>query len=332
MTSNKIGGGRNDSVDILKFFAVILITNSHMATLYPAPFTQLATGGAIGDALFFFCSGFTISFSRGGSFFNWYKRRINRIFPTLFAIAGLSIIIFGADPTIKHTVISSGGWFVQCIFVFYAIFWFVKKYVMDKLWVAYLINGIIVIIWYLIFWDYDIFILYNGTYLRWPIYFFSMLLGASVALHERKSETKREYKLGNLLIVMALLLLFYYGYQLLAIKIPMLNYFQLILAPVLFAIVYCFYLICNTKVIAKIYDIRNIHHLVYWISAICLEVYLCQGWLFPIGRSLINYFPLNVILTFLLIFLTAYAVKVISNFLSQTFKTEDYDWHGMIKL
>lgn len=94
MTSNKLEG-RDGSIDILKFLAVILITNSHMATLYPAPFTQLATGGAIGDALFFFCSGFTISFSRGGNFFNWYKRRINRIFPTLFAIAALSIISSG---------------------------------------------------------------------------------------------------------------------------------------------------------------------------------------------------------------------------------------------
>ena len=45
---------RDVSIDILKFFAVILITNSHMAHLY-VKFSALATGGAIGDVFFFFC-------------------------------------------------------------------------------------------------------------------------------------------------------------------------------------------------------------------------------------------------------------------------------------
>lgn len=42
---------RNVGIDILKFFAVILITNSHMDLLY-GRWSILATGGAIGDALF----------------------------------------------------------------------------------------------------------------------------------------------------------------------------------------------------------------------------------------------------------------------------------------
>ena len=44
---------RNHTIDILKFLAAILITNSHMDVLYPGKFSVLATGGAIGDALFF---------------------------------------------------------------------------------------------------------------------------------------------------------------------------------------------------------------------------------------------------------------------------------------
>lgn len=54
---------RNISIDILKFLAVLFITNSHMDLLY-GEYSYLATGGAIGDALFFFISGFTI-FSEG---------------------------------------------------------------------------------------------------------------------------------------------------------------------------------------------------------------------------------------------------------------------------
>ena len=56
---------RNISIDILKCFAALIITNSHMDILYPK-FGALATGGAIGDALFFFCSGFTLFLGRMG--------------------------------------------------------------------------------------------------------------------------------------------------------------------------------------------------------------------------------------------------------------------------
>lgn len=77
---------RNIGIDILKCFAAIVITNSHMDILYPK-FGALATGGAIGDVLFFFCSGFTLFLGRMGRFDNWYKRRINRIYPTVFAWA-----------------------------------------------------------------------------------------------------------------------------------------------------------------------------------------------------------------------------------------------------
>ena len=50
---------RDIAVDIVKFFAVFLIINSHADACYPK-FGILATGGAIGDSLFMFVSGFTL--------------------------------------------------------------------------------------------------------------------------------------------------------------------------------------------------------------------------------------------------------------------------------
>lgn len=81
---------RNLSIDILKFFAVLLITNSHMEKVY-ADYGALSTGGAIGDALFFFCSGFTLFLGRMGRFDAWYKRRIRRIYPSVFGFALVAI-------------------------------------------------------------------------------------------------------------------------------------------------------------------------------------------------------------------------------------------------
>lgn len=53
---------RDISIDILKFIAVFLIINSHMDALYPK-YKMLATGGAIGDVLFLFASGYTLFLS-----------------------------------------------------------------------------------------------------------------------------------------------------------------------------------------------------------------------------------------------------------------------------
>ena len=53
--------------------------------MYPPKYEMFATGGTIGDALFMFCSGYTLFLGRIDRFDNWYKRRINRIYPSVFA-------------------------------------------------------------------------------------------------------------------------------------------------------------------------------------------------------------------------------------------------------
>ena len=50
---------RDIAIDIVKFLAVLFIINSHADLMYPR-MKMLATGGAIGDCLFLFCSGFTL--------------------------------------------------------------------------------------------------------------------------------------------------------------------------------------------------------------------------------------------------------------------------------
>ena len=99
---------RNIGIDILKFFAALFITNSHMELLY-GKYSALATGGAIGDVLFFFCSGFTLFLGRMGRFDNWYKRRINRIYPTVFAWAILGAFFFNQHFSMDYTIIHGGG-------------------------------------------------------------------------------------------------------------------------------------------------------------------------------------------------------------------------------
>ena len=77
---------RDTAVDFVKFIAVFLVLNSHMGDCYPK-YQFLASGGAIGDVLFFFASGFTLFLGRTKRFDDWYKSRINRIYPSIFATA-----------------------------------------------------------------------------------------------------------------------------------------------------------------------------------------------------------------------------------------------------
>lgn len=44
---------RNPSIDILKFFAALLITNSHMGMLYPESLVRLSTGAQSVTCCFF---------------------------------------------------------------------------------------------------------------------------------------------------------------------------------------------------------------------------------------------------------------------------------------
>lgn len=50
---------RNVGIDFLKFMAALLVVNSHIDIMY-GKYSMLATGGTIGDILFFFCSGYTL--------------------------------------------------------------------------------------------------------------------------------------------------------------------------------------------------------------------------------------------------------------------------------
>ena len=70
---------RDVAVDFVKVIATLLVLNSHMGICYGSH-SALATGGGIGDALFFFVSGFTLFMGRKADFVNWYKRRLGANF------------------------------------------------------------------------------------------------------------------------------------------------------------------------------------------------------------------------------------------------------------
>jgi peptidoglycan/LPS O-acetylase OafA/YrhL len=112
-------------IDILKVFAVLLVLNSHMSMCYDGiehPFW--VTGeGAIGNALFFFSSGFTLFLGdkQLPSFANWYKRRVNRIIPTILSVVIIVCIFRNFSYVMRY-------WFVECILVYYVFFYPIRRF------------------------------------------------------------------------------------------------------------------------------------------------------------------------------------------------------------
>ncbi len=115
---------------LLRFAAIALIVNSHMGAIYPV--SKLAVGRAIGNAIFFFVSGFSLFLSDRRSFAKWEYRRITRIYPSLWIFMAVSCAFFGFEWNPADIIIPK-YWFLKAILIFYPLLYFILKYFENRL-------------------------------------------------------------------------------------------------------------------------------------------------------------------------------------------------------
>lgn len=336
--------GRNKAIVLFKFFAALLITYSHMGLLFPK-FGGLVTGGAIGDGLFFFCSGFTLFLGRDGGFLNWYKRRVSRIYPSIIMWALLSAVAFGWTWYVTDLITTPKYWFIPCIMVYYAIFYVIRRYLMKYMKAVFV--GSLLIITALSFFvlDMERSVMYAQVSFMRIYYFMFMLLGAITALDLRKSDNemifgglrrmcvgggKNKGKLGVMreelngsrsFSLFCISIVLYYACMA-AYKLgPFYCHFQMLsLIPLLLAI-YFFFIFCSCEKMTKVFDKALSGNVVYFISSLTLEIYLVQYALFTDRMNFM--FPLNIPVMYLMIFGVAYVLKVLAQGFSQIFGKED---------
>lgn len=183
LTMNKIYDleGKNKAIVVFKFFAALLITYSHMALLFPK-YSGLVTGGAIGDGLFFFCSGFTLFLGRDGGFLNWYKRRVSRIYPSIIMWALMSAVAFGWLWNVTDLITTPKYWFIPCIMVYYAIFYVIRRFLMRYMKVVFYGSFLLITILSFFILDMNQSVMYAQVSFMRIYYFMFMLLGAITAL------------------------------------------------------------------------------------------------------------------------------------------------------
>lgn len=319
---------RNISIDLLKCFAALLITNSHMELLY-GKYDYLTTGGCIGDALFFFCSGFTLFLKPMNGireFPDWYKRRINRIYPTIIAIAFLACFFFDTHWDIIDIAIVKRYWFVTCILIYYIPIYFIGSYFRNKI----LIISILVIlgttVWFYYVYQEPRFSIYGGHLIRWLFFFDFMLLGAKLGTMTEKIKSWPLMDFSLLLLSISL----FYALFIIGLKyrnFVVAQYFSIF--PLLGA-VYYFYKIGMSRLAEKIYRNNVCNFLVRFIGGLCLEIYVVQRFLFTDKMN--SLFPLNIVFMYVIIIIVAYFVRCFARFISQTFNDGSYEWRKIVQL
>lgn len=317
---------RDISIDILKFFAALIITNSHMELLY-GKYNMLATGGAIGDVLFFFASGFTLFMGRMGRFDNWYKRRISRIYPTVFAWAILASFLFGHQNDMKYTVIHGGGWFVTCIMIYYVILWFIRKIACDKLGWAFAIASAVVLVSYFFFNHPQGWSMYGATYYKWIHYFLFMLLGAIIG---KMPKPWLSFNFSRDFTKLLLCIVAFYAVFIASLRAQYLAQFQIVSLIPLLGVTFYSYKVCNSRQLKCCYDNHYVGWCIKFIGGLCLEIYIVQYSLFTDAMN--HIFPLNILIMFLIIFAAAYLLRCVSRVFAQTFRDGEYDWCEVFKL
>ena len=317
MTSLVDAKPRNDSIDFVKFVAVFLVLNSHMGICYGSH-SFLATGGAIGDALFFFISGFTLFLGGKYRFDNWYKRRLSRIYPSVLATGIIACVLFNSEDSFFDVITAKRYWFVQCIFIYYILLYPIKTYV-SKVWIVFAILFAFVVASYFLFFDFSGKGLFwgNDGYFRWMFFFLIVLQGAM--LGKQGQITFRVWHLPALLVSIAA----WYGTCYLFNGVN----WQIFSIVPMFGITYFLYSVSNNCFVKKMLQTRTFKKPVLLVGSLCLESYLIQKFL--ITDALNNLFPFNIPIVMFVVLLLAFLTRIVSEFIRQVFSTEAFDYKKM---
>ena len=287
---------------------------------------MVATGGTLGNALFMFVSGYTLLLGRFDRFDNWYKRRINRIYPSL--IAWMIILAVASSNLLNIRLLATGGgkWFITCIMIYYAVLYIVRYFLPKYKWTIFTLSSIISVLWYVLMEDTSVFFMYRNTLFKYFYWFPFMLIGAYIGagyIQFNLNPVKDS-------IIAFICLVCHYAISTVCVFIPQYCYLQIFSLIPLFGFTIYIYKVAQTKLIKE--SLKNSKAGV-WITAIaslCLEAYIVQETLFTTAFNSI--FPLNIIINILYVLLVAYIVRCLGRFFKQTWESEPYRWNEIVKL
>lgn len=294
-------------IDILKAFAALIIVNSHFDSLYPI--SALATGGAIGNALFFAVSGFLL-FPIKQSAGEWMKKKLENIYIPLVPMTVISLF------TVKYGVLTRTNifavfvwptiyWFAGAIILFYILYYLLRRMVSQK---AFAITFLILV---MIYFAYYIFLLDTSGWVvessglssvdgcfKLIYYFMAMLMGKWFRVNSSRPFPHKWLYLLQIIISFGAI----YAVKFLMVRIPafysvqFLNQFCILW---LVCAAFCFLIACEPLIREKLTGRRGINAIICFLGSHTLEMYLVQFIVIDYCAELS--FPVNVLAAMLLI-------------------------------
>jgi peptidoglycan/LPS O-acetylase OafA/YrhL len=311
------------AASFLRFVAIVLITNSHLDLLYPLP--SLATGGAIGNALFFMLSGYGLFLSehnQSRTFLPWYKRRILRIYPSLTIATLLLMVILQSTwrnwnflDYVDAFVWPTPAWFISALMIYYIIFFFIMKIKNYK----YFLAGIfILVIPYLYFYitmvDLSKYSIEGPSYFKWIFYLQTMFFGGYMA--GRAKFVKTSFIKDGLALVLFISL--YYGILIIMSRVDGWQ-FQTVTHLLMFPILFLFLKVSESDIITSLMNTKYIAAAISLLAGITLEIYLLQYAVY--SHSIIQSigFPLNVVIFWIAVIALSFFLNRVSRLITRKF-------------
>lgn len=292
-------------INYLKLIATVLITNSHFDHIWPV--RALASGGLLGNVIFFAVSGFLLYNIKLG-FTKWFSKRFFRVYPAM-AVFTLFAVAIGRYPLdsfqdafglfVYPTNYIFLVWLIVCYCVFYVVVYLDKKY--EK----FLETSMVLIFFawvliYVLFYDKSIYRVDNVSepFILF-LYIESMLLGAFF----KKNQIRfGEFQISKVLITI-ICLIAYFCSKILFSKIEALLNFQIVNQFIIFiALFFTFDLFMSLEGFFKSLP-EKINCCVKYISNITLQIYIVQFVIIYRFEKLA--FPLNFVTVVLLILVVA---------------------------
>lgn len=297
-------------INLLRVLAAVCITNSHFANVWPI--SGIASGGMLGDVLFFAISGYCLYRPefKMQDFGRWYIKRIRRIYITVILIALLTGFFTGFPSSVSgwlHTFIYPTNYhFVASIMVLYIVYYvwmnLLKRWKISIGISAVVFLGAVLIVYVLTFdksW-YHIDVV-EDHFIRF-LFFAAMLLGAYFREAEQKTEkltANNAWKNGMLAIVSIIV---YFAVRLAVPTFGLYAVQILTWAAIIFAL-YCIIRWAESLELFLIKLPGKVQNILEYFAGITLQIYLVQ---FPIiERFETLVFPINLIVIVALIIVAA---------------------------
>ena len=298
----------------LRCLAILIVINSHSDAFYPN--SQLATGGAIGNALFFMLSSLGLYLSersRPRAFVDWYSRRVVRIYPAVWVVfLAIQLPIWGFYGRLEFdeslqligNLFYPVWWFLQALLVYYLLVYpVIHGYRDRKLVVAAALGVCVYMLAYATQVDTSRFSVEDLPF-RAYFYFLPFLLGIFIArrLPSIRVVSWRDTTL-LILFVGAFYLHKYFMDDGRLLDIQFLQ--QWVLLP----ISYYAFKVCQTGIVTRwIMGIRPIALVATAISAMTLELYMVHLAYREVFLDLSVSFPVDWVLFLAASFASAYVV------------------------